>query len=325
MNDDDSADLIDDEIRIGISACLLGEPVRFDGGHKRDAFLVETLKPFVRFVPVCPEMEIGLGAPRETLRLVRDESGLRLVAPKSGEDLTARMESFARRRAAALRALDLHGFVLKKDSPSCGLERVKVYDRHGVPAKDGQGLFATALLAADPLLAVEEEGRLHDPKLRETFFVRVFAVRRLRRLFEGRFSLGRLVEHHASEKLLLLAHDPVAYRALGRVVANAKRMSREALLAEYVAPFLRAIAAPAPRRRQVNALQHAAGHVKEALDAEGRAELAGLIADYGKGLVPLIVPVTLLRHHARRTGATWLLRQTYLDPHPKELALRNHV
>jgi uncharacterized protein YbbK (DUF523 family) len=201
-------------VRIGISACLLGEQVRFDGGHKRDAFLTETFGRFVEWVPVCPEVECGLGTPREAMRLVRIEQGVRLLTVQTGIDLTAPMERYSRSRVVALAREGLSGYVLKKDSPSCGLERVKVYNG-GSPARSGCGLFAAALVEAFPHLPVEEEGRLADPRLRDNFVERVFAYWRVRGVFAAQWTIGDLVRFHAAHKLLLLAHAPEAYRRLG--------------------------------------------------------------------------------------------------------------
>jgi len=322
----DSRPSDDDEIRIGVSACLVGEAVRYDGGHKRDAFLTDTLARFVRFVPVCPEVEVGLGIPRETLRLERDgRRGTRLVATKSGADHTSRMHRFAASRVAKLRDADLCGFVLKKDSPSCGLERVRRYDHNGVPAREGRGLFAAALVERLPLLPVEEEGRLRDPALRENFLERVFAYRRLRSAFRPRWTIGDLVRFHTAEKLLLLAHDPAGYRDLGRLVAGAKRTDRRDLRDRYATGFMQAMASKATKGRHANVLQHMAGYFRETLSAEDRRELEERVEEFRRGLIPLIVPITLFRHHVRREGVAYLAGQTYLEPHPKELMLRNHV
>ena len=324
-----SSDLLDaagrQPIRVGISACLLGEKVRFDGGHKRDAFLTETFGRFVEWVPVCPEVECGLGTPRESMRLVRVENGVRLLTVKSGLDVTRQMERFSRSRMPALVGEDLSGFVLKKDSPSCGLERVKVYDRHGTPTRGGRGLFAAALVDAFPHLTVEEEGRLVDPRLRDNFVERVFAYRRLRNLFVARWTVGNVVRFHTAHKLLLLAHAPEAYRELGRLVADAGGVSRRDLERRYFDGFMRALAQPATTRRHTNVLQHMAGYFKERLDAASKRELADTITDYRHSLVPLVVPLTLLRHYVRRFEVAYLAGQTYLQPHPKELMLRNHV
>jgi len=315
----------DAPIRIGISSCLLGEEVRFDGGHKRDGFLVDTFGRWVEWVPVCPEVEVGLGVPRPTMRLERRESAIRLVTPKTGEDHTESMEAYSRRRATQLAAADLVGYVLKKDSPSCGMERVKVYDRHGTAARTGVGLFAAALAARLPLLPIEEEGRLSDPRLRENFVGRVFAYRRLRSFFAGRWTVGGLVRFHTTHKLLVMSHSTVAYQALGRLVATAKRLDREALRERYERSFMEALRGIATTRRHTNVLQHMVGHFRTSLDAGSRQELAECIEEFRRGLVPLIVPITLIRHHVRSLGVTYLADQVYLEPHPRELMLRNHV
>jgi len=313
-------------IRIGVSTCLLGERVRFDGGHKRDAFLVETFGRFVEWVPVCPEVEMGLPVPRDTLRLVRDEDGgLRLVMPKTGADYTIRMRRYAAVRCAALRREDLCGYVLKKNSPSCGLERVKVYTEKGTPSAAGRGLFAETLLRAFPHLPIEEEGRLSDPRLRENFIERVFAYRRLRSLFSARWRLGDLVAFHTTHKLQLLAHLPAGYERLGRLVARAKGMPRERLRGDYESGFMETLAILATPRRHSNVLHHIVGYFRKQLDRASRKETLDLIDDYRRGLVPLVVPLTIVRHHVTRLNVSYLRGQHYLDPHPKELMLRNHV
>ncbi len=316
---------VTDPLRIGISTCLLGEPVRFDGGHKRDSFLVDTFGRFVEWVPVCPEVELGLGTPREALRLVRKDEVVRMVNTRSGRDITDEMRVWARARADQLAADRLVGYVLKKDSPSCGMERVKIYGGSGMAEKRGRGLFAEALMARFPDLPVEEEGRLSDPRLRENFVERVFAYRRVRALFESRWTVGGLVRFHTAHKMALLAHDRQAYDGLGRLVAGAKGADRRTLADGYRALFMRALGAMATTRKHSNVLQHIAGHLKAQLDADARAELLAAIEDYRQGLLPLIVPITLIRHHVRRCGVEYLAGQVYLDPHPKELMLRNHV
>jgi uncharacterized protein YbgA (DUF1722 family) len=226
---------------------------------------------------------------------------------------------------SALAREDLSGYVLKKDSPSCGLERVKVYDRHGTPARDGRGLFAAALVEAFPHLPVEEEGRLADPRLRDNFVERVFAYWRLRGLFAGRWTVGDLVRFHTAHKLLVLAHAPEDYRRLGRLVAGARGMPRRDLEQRYAAGLMQGLAKLATTRRHTNVLQHMAGYFKDRLDAASKRELAETIDDYRRGLIPLVVPLALLRHHVRVLDVTYLTGQTYLQPHPKELMLRNHV
>jgi uncharacterized protein YbgA (DUF1722 family) len=235
------------------------------------------------------------------------------------------MTRYARRKVRELEDLHLSGFIFKKDSPTCGLHRVRVYDRNNVPSRTGRGLFAGAVVEGLPLLPVEDEGRLNDPGLRENFFERVFAYRRLRRLFRGRWRLGDLVAFHASEKMLLMAHHPKEYGALGRLVARAKGVPRRQLAEEYQGGFLSALSTKATKGRHANVLRHMAGYFKKALDPQGKRELSELIDDFRKGLVPLVVPVTLIRHYVRLHGVEYLSSQTYLQPHPKELMLRNHV
>jgi uncharacterized protein YbgA (DUF1722 family)/uncharacterized protein YbbK (DUF523 family) len=314
----------DAPLRVGISACLLGEAVRYDGGDKRDDALLAALGPMVEWVPVCPEVELGMGTPREPVQLVRLGSETRMVALGSGADWTERMRAYATRRADELAALDLDGFVLKSASPSCGLERVKVVAGE-VVTRSGRGLFAAALLARFPNLAVEEEGRLDDPPLRDNFVERVFAYRRLKDLFASRWKMGDLVAFHTAHKLQLMAHSPEAYRDLGRLVAEAKALPRDEVRRRYEDAFMPGLKVLATARRNTNVLQHVLGTLKKLLDAAARAELLGLIEDYHAGLVPLVVPVTLICHHVRTHGVAYLAGQTYLEPHPKELMLRNHV
>ncbi len=315
-----------DSIRIGISACIVGQEVRFNGGHKLDRFIRDTLGTYVEFVPVCPEVDIGLGVPRETLRLVRGEgSQPLLIAPKSGSAHTAKMLSYARGKVAELSKLDLCGFIVQKGSPSCGMERVKIYPAKegGAPTKDGRGLFTQVLMDKLPLLPVEEDGRLNDPLLRENFIERAFAYRRLRQLFAGRWTVGDLVKFHASEKLLLMAHGD--YKALGQLVAKAKSVPRKELKEEYQRLFLTILGRRSTARKHVNVLQHIAGYFRKQLDQESRDEVHDLIEAYRGGLIPLIVPITLMKHHIRQQGIDYLADQSYLNPHPRELMLRNHV
>jgi uncharacterized protein YbgA (DUF1722 family)/uncharacterized protein YbbK (DUF523 family) len=314
----------DAKLRLGVSACLLGNEVRYDGGHKRDPFLTDLLAPFVEWVPICPEVEAGFGTPREPMHLVDDRGTVRLLTVRTRTDVTAQLDRAVGARLRQLASLELDGYVLKKDSPSCGLFRVKVYRPNGVGERSGRGLFAAGLVDAQPLLPLEEEGRLGDPRLRENFIERVFAYRRLRELRGGPVRAGDLMRFHAGHKLLLLAHAPAAYARLGRLAASAKGRVPRALLDEYGEGFMQALATPASRGRHVNVLQHMAGYFDDA-DAASRRELAATIDDYGRGLVPLVVPLTLIVHHARRHEVQYLLDQVYLQPHPKELMLRNHV
>lgn len=315
----------DDAIRIGVSSCLLGERVRYDGGHCEDSFLVDTLGRHVTFVPVCPEMEIGLPSPRESLRLVANgDEPLALIGRKSGTDHAPSMRRFSTRKLRELAELELCGYVLKKDSPSCGLERVRVYSESGSATRNGRGLFAAALCDALPSLPIEEEGRLRDPALRENFLVRVFAYARLRAAFAQPWRQKDLIELHAREKLLLLAHHPDGYRALGRFVA--KKESAGVTRADaYVHGFMAALAHKASRGRHVNVLEHMLGYFSERLSAADRRELIEALADYKRGLLPWLVPTTLVRHYVRVFEIAYLAQQSYLQPHPKELFLRNHA
>jgi uncharacterized protein YbgA (DUF1722 family)/uncharacterized protein YbbK (DUF523 family) len=320
-------------VRIGVSRCLLGEPVRWDGGHKRDAYLVDVFGPHVQWVPVCPELESGLPVPRPTMRLEHSPEGgtvvkrvaVRLII-RTGGDWTDELVEWSATRVKALAKEALDGFVLKRDSPSCGLERVKVYGGPGgAGERTGRGIFAEVLVTALPHLPVEEEGRLTDPALRDNFIERVFAHARLRALFTGRWTLGDLVRFHTRHKLTLLAHRPTAYTALGALVATAKTRGRAALRAEYTATFMAALGVLATRARHVNVMHHMLGHFRGRLDVPARDDLLRMVEDYRRGIVPLVVPLSLMHHYAKIRQVSYLLGQTYLEPHPRELALRNHV
>ncbi len=291
----------------------------------RDDFLVHTLGEWVEWVPVCPELEMGLGVPRESLRLVDQQKQLRLVAPKSGSDHTDGMTAWARPKLEELAEFDLHGFVLKRASPSCGLFRVKVYSAKGIPAGQGRGIFADLLARAIPLLPMEEEGRLNDPRLRENFIERLFTYRRWQ-VVEEDPSPGALVDFHSAHKLALMAHSPVAQVELGRIVAQSGRRPSAELAAEYGPKLMATMAEVATVRGHTNVLQHVQGFFKKELSAIDKAELLEVIEEYRLGRVPLVVPLTLFRHHLRHHEVPdWLHRQTYLNPYPRELMLRNHV
>lgn len=309
----------DERPRIGVSACLLGAPVRFDGGHKRDDFITKELARFVDFVPVCPEMDLGLGAPRESLRLVGRAADPKLVAPRSGNDYTDAMRALAERRSEAIAGWSLDGFVFKKDSPSCGVWRVRVYGPSGTPTRDGRGLFAAALLRQHSLLPVEEEGRLRDPRLRDNFLVRIFMHHRLTRLFHPRWRQAELVRFHASTKLLLLAHSTERYRQLGRLVATATGRQRIAVQEEYRRGVLEALAVVPSRGKHVNVLEHLAGFLRDRSSPDERAELRETIEAYRREEVPLAVPLTLVRHHVRHHRIEYLEAQLYLMPFPRAL------
>lgn len=313
-------------IRLGISTCLLGENVRFDGGHKQDLFLIKTLGRYVEWVPVCPEVEIGLGTPRESMRLVGDPEAPRLLAPKSGSDHTKTMRTWAQTRLEELAALNLHGYVLKKDSPSCGLFRVRVYGEKGMPARTGQGIFARELVTRLPLLPVEEEGRLHDMHLRENFIEQVFAFYRWTGMLDKEARPAGLVRFHTAHKMTIMAHSPRHLQGMGRLVAQAGSRSWESVVTKYGEFFMETLRTLSTPKKHTSVLHHLMGYVKKALSSADKVELLGLIEDYRRGLVPLVVPLTLLQHHFRRHPVPdWVHQQVYLNPYPKEMMLRNHV
>ena len=304
----------------------MGENVRYDAGHKLDRFLVNTLGQSVEWVPVCPEVECGLPVPREAMRLVGEPGAPRLVTIKSGEDYTGRMRVWARERLQQLSEVELHGFVFKKDSPSSGRFRVKVYDENGIPGRTGVGIFAAALVERFPLLPTEEEGRLHDMHLRENFIDRVFAYYRWTRLVARDATPGGLVRFHTAQKLTLMAHSPNHYRQMGRLVARAGNMPWTELQGVYGKLLMDGLQVMTSPGKHANVIQHVMGFLRNDLAPEDKAELLGLIDDYRGGTLPLVVPVTILRHHlARHSVPEWVHQQVYLNPYPKELLLRNHA
>lgn len=314
-----------DKIRLGISTCLLGEPVRYDGQHKLDRYLRDTLGMYVEFVPVCPEVEAGFGVPRPAMRLEGLPESPRLVTVNDGVDHTERMLEWCRRRVRELAGEGLCGFIFKSKSPSSGMERVKVYHPSGMPSHTGVGLFARAFMDHFPLLPVEEEGRLHDPELRENFVERIFVMRRWRDLQENRRTLGGLVAFHTAHKLLLMSHSVESYRALGRLVARGSERPLDELFAEYEAGFLKALKLIATRPKHTNVLQHVMGYFKKQLSADEKAELLEWIEAYHGGTATLAIPMTLLNHYVRKYGEEYLAGQVYLHPHPVELQLCNHA
>ncbi len=312
-------------IRVGISSCLLGHNVRFDGGHKLDTLITETLGRYFEWVPVCPEMEIGLGAPRESLRLEGDVENVRLIAAKSGTDHTGAMSSWAGKRLEELARISLNGYILKKDSPSCGMARVRVYGENGMAQRAGSGVFAKLLRQRFDMLPVEEEGRLHDPGIRENFIECVFAFHRWQEFVSTKPRRGDLVDFHTRHKLTLSCHSDGHYRKLGRMVADLGKRKMPEVLDDYGRLFMEALRVRATARKHANVLFHILGYLKKEIDAGDKAELIASIEDYRQGLVPLIVPLTLLAHHLRRHPVPWVQEQTYLNPYPAELMLRNQV
>jgi uncharacterized protein YbgA (DUF1722 family)/uncharacterized protein YbbK (DUF523 family) len=316
----------DGEIKIGVSSCLLGQEVRFDGGHKRDRYVLETLADHLTLVPVCPEVEVGMGTPRETVRLVGESAAPRMVGGKTGEDWTDRMNRWSAKRSKELAVEDLCGYVFKKNSPSCGVFRVKVYtDKGNLALPPGRGLFAAEFARQYPLVPIEDEGRLHDPGLRENFLERVFAFRRLKDLFAGRWKRGAVIDFHSHEKYLLMAHSPQKLKELGQLTARIKDHTPTEFRDAYMAAFMEILEVKGTTRKHVNTLQHLAGYLREYLSAEERKRVLAVIEDYRQEIVPLIVPMTIVRHYIEMHDVPYVNDQTYLIPHPRELMLRNHV
>ncbi len=314
---------MDGMIKMGVSACLLGEKVRYDGGHQWDRYLTGTLGQYFEFVPVCPEVEIGLPVPREALRLVGEAERPRLLTSRSGQDLTERMETWAAQRVLDLEPEGLCGFIFKGRSPSSGMARVKLYEPSGIPSQKGVGLFARIFMQHFPLLPVEEDGRLHDPKLRENFIECVFTFKRWRDLLAGGLTLSRLVDFHTRHKLLLLAHSTEIYRQMGKLVADGKQLPIEELFERYQGLLMKGMRLLPTVKKHFNVLQHLLGYFKNQLSADEKQELAEILEQYRQVDLPLIVPVTMINHLVRKYRQPYLAQQFYLHPHPSELRLRN--
>jgi uncharacterized protein YbgA (DUF1722 family)/uncharacterized protein YbbK (DUF523 family) len=323
-NNTQNSALAGSELKIGVSSCLLGNKVRFDGGHKHDPYITGTLAQYFTFVPVCPEVECGLPIPREAMRLVGDPAAPALVTNKTGVDHTERMTNWARRRVAELEAEDLCGFIFKNRSPSSGMERVKVYDRNNVPQNSGVGMFARIFMEHFPLLPVEEEGRLHDMRLRENFIESIFVYRRWRDVVE-KPSAAALVNFHTTHKLLLMAHSEKHCRQMGRLIAQAGKAEPAELIEQYQDLLMEAMRLKATAKKHINVLMHMMGYFKKRLSADEKQELLDVLDHFRHGIVPLIVPITLMNHYTRKFHEPYLKNQLYLAPHPIELKLRNHV
>lgn len=320
---DATAESTSPRIPVGISQCLLGAPVRFDGGHKRDQYCTGELAEWFDWVPVCPEMAIGLGAPRDSIRLQRRADGvIRLVAGKTGVDHTDAMEAWARPKVAGL--ADLCGYVFAKRSPTCGMERVKVYTHEGMPDRaEGTGVYARLFMAANPLVPVEEEGRLNDPQLRENFVMRVFVLWRWRELCREGLTAKSLLDFHTDHKYLLMAHSVPAYQQTGRLLAQLAGQPIAAVGDAYVATLMQGLARPVTRGGNANALQHIMGYFREHLPPAHRQRLRDTIEKYRRGLLPLSAPLALINHFLADFPDPYLSRQVYLAPHPEELRLRS--
>lgn len=316
---------MNDKIRVGVSSCLLGNKVRYDGGHKHDRYITGNLGNYFDFVAVCPEVECGLSIPRETMHLAGDIEKPRLVTTKTGIDHTRKMLDFCNRRVKELEQENLCGFIFKKDSPSSGLHRVKVFGESGQSQKKGRGLFAAALVDNFPLLPVEEEGRLHDAPLRENFIENVFCYKRWQDFLSSEPDYKKLINFHARHKLQLMAHSPKHLSMMGKLVAAGKQTPKQQLLNDYQAALMEAMSLKATVKKNVNVLYHIMGYFKKMISADEKAEIISLIENYQGQTVPLVVPITLVNHFIRKYDIDYLKNQHYLEPHPAELMLRNHV
>jgi uncharacterized protein YbgA (DUF1722 family)/uncharacterized protein YbbK (DUF523 family) len=314
-----------EKIKIGISTCLLGGKVRYDGGHKLDRYITETLGQYFDYVPVCPEVEYGLPVPREPLRLVGDPASPRLLTTRTGIDHTEGMGRWAEDRLDRLDVEGLCGFVFKSRSPSSGLKGVKVYTPSGVPSPRGKGIFAAAFTRRNPLIPVTDDGRLNDPGLRETFLDSVFVYKRWREFSNAGGRTKDLVSLHTDLKLLILAHSPAHYRMLGQIVARAASSEPKELHASYISLLMEGLCRQATASKHTNVLLHGMGYFKKQLTGDEKAELLEIIETYRKGHVPLIVPITLINHYIRKFGEPYLKRQWYFNPYPVELMCRNHA
>jgi len=316
---------VENKIRIGVSSCLLGNPVRYDGGHKHDRYITDILGNYFDFIPVCPEVECGLSVPRETMRLVGDPVNPKLMTTKTGIDHTSRMLDFCKRKVEELEKENLSAFIFKKNSPSSGLYRVKVYGNSDMARKNGRGLFAASLVNKFPLLPVEEEGRLQDAHLRENFIEKVFSYQRWKDFLAEAPDYKKMILFHARHKLQIMAHSTKHLSAMGNLVATGKNTDPEKLFSSYQESLLEALHLKATVKKNVNVLQHIMGYFKKHLTSDEKAELLGIIESYSRHQLPLVVPLTLLNHYIRKYKVEYLQNQTYLEPHPAELMLRNHV
>lgn len=309
------------KIPIGISSCLLGHNVRYDGSHKRDAYITGTLSEYFDFRPFCPEVEIGLGTPRPTIHLVRVNGEIRCIGVKNPEiDVTERLRDHAGQLTS--QHADLCGYILKKDSPSCGMERVKVY-ADNIPRRDGVGIYAETMMRNNPLLPVEEEGRLGDAGLRENFIQRIYVLYRWKLMLAEGLTARSLTRFHARHKLIIMSHGD--YRELGQLLAGAAQDNIEQVADRYILLLMTTLRKVASRSNHVNVLQHIQGYLKKELSADDKAELCEIIERYRQGELPLIVPLTLLKHHFRKTPDPYIDESYYLSPYPQELRLINQL
>ncbi|MCQ8102707.1 DUF523 and DUF1722 domain-containing protein [Methylomonas sp. SURF-2] len=323
MNVENSAADHADTIVVGISSCLLGNAVRYDGAHKYHSYIERTLGQYFQFRAFCPEVEAGLGVPRPAVQLREIGASIRVVGVKDHSlDVTEALREAAEKQSVWLDGLC--GYILKKDSPSCGMARVKVY-KNDIPARAGVGVFADYLQEHFPTLPVEEEGRLGDPGLRENFIQRVFVRHRWRRLCRAPLTAHGLMRFHSRHKLIAMSHEQNRARELGRLVAEARADNIEEIGQRYIAGLMACLKIVATRGNHVNVLQHIQGYLKRNIDGDDKQELVDTIESYRAGSVPLIVPLTLLRHHFRKQPDAFIDESFYMTPHPAELSLLNEI
>lgn len=314
-----------EKIKIGISSCLLGEKVRYDGGHKLDLYIKETLGQYFEWVSVCPEVEYGLPVPREAMHLIGDPDFPRLVTIHTGVDHTEGMLKWAREKLKKLEKVDICGFIFKSRSPSSGIGGVKVHTPSGMSSRTGAGIFGRAFMRYFPIIPVIDDGRLHDSRLRENFIERVFVYKRCKQILKKSSSIMDLITFHTEHKILILSHSPRHLSSLGKLVASAKKYTKDNLSSEYIKILTEGLKLLATVKKNTNVLLHVAGYFKKQLSAEDKQELHEVIEYYHKGYIPLIVPIILIKHYLRKFDEPYLKRQYYLNPHPLELMLRNHV
>ena len=309
------------KIPIGISSCLLGQNVRFDGGHKRDAYITGTLSQYFEFYPFCPEIDIGLGTPRPTLHLKEIDDAIRCTGVKDGAvDVTEPLRDYAQRQKNM--HANLCGYILKKDSPSCGMEKVKVYSNN-LPHRHGVGIYAEEMMRNNPLLPVEEEGRLGDAALRENFIQRVYVLYRWKLMLAAGLGAESLTRFHARHKLIIMSRED--YRNLGQLLTSVTQANVQEIADQYILQLMKTLKKTASRNNHVNVLQHIQGYLKKELNSDDKAELCELIEAYRCGEVPLIVPLTLLKHHFRKCPAPYIEESYYMSPYPQELKLINQL
>jgi len=313
------------KITIGISSCLLGNNVRYDGGHKWDRYVTDTLGVYFEWVPVCPEVEFGLPIPREAMHLVGEPASPRLVTIRTGIDHTDGMLKWADKKLKDLEYEELCGFIFKSRSPSSGISGIKVYTPSGMPSHRGRGIFGGAFMRHFPLIPVIDDGRLHDPQLRENFIERVFVYRRWKDFLKTIPSIKDLVSFHTEHKLLILSHSPKHLSALGKLVADAKQQERKKLFTRYMRLLMEGLQFIATAKKNTNVLLHIAGYFRKILPPDDKQELLDIIDQYHRQFVPLIVPIVIINHYVRKFDEPYLKKQYYLRPHPLELMLRNHV